>query len=212
MFCTSNPKNWWTKKFAGSNPSHGKTTITIKNKKTVVLMTKPSPEDGSRLNSWNVVWKNTFDNGFHPTNLCYRPDFCKITSWILHQDITPAHNALSVKHYLLKSNIPVKEHHRATSFSSWKWSLCPKDPGLSLWMQWKQKRRSSDSQSASNVGHSQTKLFAWLKLCVTVQRSPQINAPPSWSSLSSREWEIKSIRFHYSHTSYKIKKNKKYHY
>ena len=59
------------RELTGSNPGHGKTTIIIKNKKTVVLTTKPSPEDGSRLNSWNVVWKNSFDNGFRPTNLCY---------------------------------------------------------------------------------------------------------------------------------------------
>ena len=48
-FQISNPKNRRTKKFVGSNPGHGKTTIIIK--KTVVLTTNPSHEDGSRLNS-----------------------------------------------------------------------------------------------------------------------------------------------------------------
>ena len=40
-----------------------------------------------------------------------RPDMWKNASWILHHDNnTPAHNALSVKRYLAKNNIPVMEH------------------------------------------------------------------------------------------------------
>ena len=39
-----------------------------------------------------------------------RPDMWKNASWILHHDNAPAHNALSVKRYLLKNNIPVMEH------------------------------------------------------------------------------------------------------
>jgi len=39
-----------------------------------------------------------------------RPDMWKNASWILHHDNAPAHNALSVKRYLAKSNIPVMEH------------------------------------------------------------------------------------------------------
>ena len=34
----------------------------------------------------------------------------KNASWILHHDNAPAHNALSVKRYLAKNNIPVMEH------------------------------------------------------------------------------------------------------
>ena len=34
----------------------------------------------------------------------------KNASWILHHDNAPAHNALSVKRYLAKNNIPVTEH------------------------------------------------------------------------------------------------------
>ena len=34
----------------------------------------------------------------------------KNASWILHHDNTPAQNALSVKRYLAKNNIPVMEH------------------------------------------------------------------------------------------------------
>jgi len=39
-----------------------------------------------------------------------RPDMWKKASWILHHDNAPAHNALSVKRYLTKNNIPVMEH------------------------------------------------------------------------------------------------------
>jgi len=39
-----------------------------------------------------------------------RPDVWKNASWILHHDNVPAHNALSVKRYLGKNNIPVMEH------------------------------------------------------------------------------------------------------
>jgi len=39
-----------------------------------------------------------------------RPDMWKNASWILHHDNAPAHNALSVKRYLAKNNIPVMEH------------------------------------------------------------------------------------------------------
>ena len=39
-----------------------------------------------------------------------RPDMWKNASWILHHDNAPAHNALSVKSYLAKNNIPVMEH------------------------------------------------------------------------------------------------------
>ena len=39
-----------------------------------------------------------------------RPDMSKNASWILHHDNAPAHNALSVKRYLEKNNIPVMEH------------------------------------------------------------------------------------------------------
>jgi len=38
------------------------------------------------------------------------PDMWKNASWILHHDKAPAHNALSVKKYLAKINIPVMEH------------------------------------------------------------------------------------------------------
>ncbi|PNF35315.1 hypothetical protein B7P43_G04813 [Cryptotermes secundus] len=34
----------------------------------------------------------------------------KNASWVLHHDNAPAHNALSVKRYLAKNNIPVMEH------------------------------------------------------------------------------------------------------
>ena len=34
----------------------------------------------------------------------------KNTSWILHHDNAPAHNALSVKRFLAKNNIPVMEY------------------------------------------------------------------------------------------------------
>ena len=34
----------------------------------------------------------------------------KNASWILHHDNAPSHNALSVKRYLAKNNIPVMEH------------------------------------------------------------------------------------------------------
>ena len=117
------------------------------------------------------------------------PDFWNIASWILHQKNVPAHNTLSVKHYLAKNNIPVMEHHCVT-FSSRKWNLCSKEPGLSPWMQWKQKRRSLDSWSASNIGHGKTKCM-WLKLCVTVEGSPHVNAPPSsllsqWQEISNK--------------------------
>ena len=39
-----------------------------------------------------------------------RPDMWKNASWILHHDNAPEHNALSVKRYLAKNNIPVMEH------------------------------------------------------------------------------------------------------
>ena len=39
-----------------------------------------------------------------------RPDMWKNASWILHHDNATAHNALSVKRYLAKKNIPVMEH------------------------------------------------------------------------------------------------------
>ena len=39
-----------------------------------------------------------------------RPDMWKNASWILHHDSAPAYNALSVKRYLVKNNIPVMEH------------------------------------------------------------------------------------------------------
>jgi transposase len=39
-----------------------------------------------------------------------RPDMWKNASWVLHHDNAPAHNALSVKRYLAKNNIPVMEH------------------------------------------------------------------------------------------------------
>ena len=39
-----------------------------------------------------------------------RPDMWKNASWILHYNNAPAHNALSVKRYLAKNNIPVMEH------------------------------------------------------------------------------------------------------
>ena len=39
-----------------------------------------------------------------------RPDIWKNASWILYHDNAPAHNALSVKRYLAKNNIPVMEH------------------------------------------------------------------------------------------------------
>ena len=39
-----------------------------------------------------------------------RTDMWKNASWILHHDSAPAHNALSVKRYLAKNNIPVMEH------------------------------------------------------------------------------------------------------
>ena len=39
-----------------------------------------------------------------------RPDMWKNASWILHHDNVPAQNALSVKRYLAKNNIPVMEH------------------------------------------------------------------------------------------------------
>ena len=38
------------------------------------------------------------------------PDMWKNASWILHHDNAPAHNALSVKRYLAKNNIPVMEY------------------------------------------------------------------------------------------------------
>ena len=54
-------------------------------------MTKPSPEDGSRLNSWNVVWKNTFGNGFRPTNLCYKSNTIVTNlSSFMHNDVLHA--------------------------------------------------------------------------------------------------------------------------
>jgi len=39
-----------------------------------------------------------------------RPDMWKNASCILHHDNAPAHNALSVKRYLAKNNIPVMEN------------------------------------------------------------------------------------------------------
>ena len=39
-----------------------------------------------------------------------RPDMWKNVSWILHHDNAPAHNALYVKRYLAKNNIPLMEH------------------------------------------------------------------------------------------------------
>jgi len=39
-----------------------------------------------------------------------RPDMWKNALWILHHDNAPAHNALSLKRYLAKNNIPVMEH------------------------------------------------------------------------------------------------------
>jgi len=39
-----------------------------------------------------------------------KPHMWKNASWILCHDNAPAHNALSVKRYLTKNNIPVMEH------------------------------------------------------------------------------------------------------
>ena len=39
-----------------------------------------------------------------------RPDMWKNATWILHHEDAPAHNALSVKRFLAKNNIPVTEH------------------------------------------------------------------------------------------------------
>ena len=59
---------------------------------------KPSPEDGSRLNSRNVVWKNTFDNGFRPTNLCYKWNayIIILTVIIISQCLTYVHIIIRV--------------------------------------------------------------------------------------------------------------------
>ena len=44
-------------------------------------------------------------------NVCDEGDQTwKNASWILHHDNAPAHNALSVKRYLARNNIPVMEH------------------------------------------------------------------------------------------------------
>ena len=43
--------------FSGSNPGHGKTTKIKKNNKNCRSNDKPSPEDGSRFNSRNIVSK-----------------------------------------------------------------------------------------------------------------------------------------------------------
>ena len=107
-------------------------------------------------------------------------------------------NAVSVKRFLLKNNIPVKEHHPMISFSSQKSSLRSKEPGSNPWMQWMQKRRISDKRLASNTGHGQSNRRAWMKLCVTVEGSQHVNVPPS----SSSSEVIKSIRFFYYHTSF----------
>ena len=43
-------------------------------------------------------------------NVCDEGD--QTASWILHQDKASAHNALSVKRYLAKNNIPIMvDHH-----------------------------------------------------------------------------------------------------
>jgi len=39
-----------------------------------------------------------------------RPEIWKNGSWVLHQDNVPAHNALSVKRFLMKHTITVLEH------------------------------------------------------------------------------------------------------
>ena len=71
-----------------------------------------------------------------------RPDMWKNASLILHHDNAPAHNALSLKRYLAKNNIPVMEHPPYSTdlapcdfFSSRKSSLRSKEPGSSPWMQ-----------------------------------------------------------------------------
>ena len=69
-----------------------------------------------------VYYKNDFKNLREHVRR-RRPDLWKNASWNLHHD-----NALSVKRYLAKNNIPVMEHHRATSFSSRKSSLRSTDP------------------------------------------------------------------------------------
>jgi hypothetical protein len=40
-----------------------------------------------------------------------RPEMWKKGSWMLHHDNAPAHNALSVKTFLVKHKIPMLEHH-----------------------------------------------------------------------------------------------------
>ena len=63
--------------------------------------------EGQTVNQ--VYYKNILTT-LHERVRRRRPDMWKNTSWILHHDNAQAHNALSVKRYLAKNNIPVMGH------------------------------------------------------------------------------------------------------
>jgi len=64
---------------------------------------------GGYLSGYQVYYKNVLTTLRERVGR-RRPDMWKDASWILHHDNAQAHNALSVKRYLAKNNIPVMEH------------------------------------------------------------------------------------------------------
>ena len=58
----------------------------------------------------NQVYYKEVSTDLHERKRRRRPERRKNSSWVLHQDNAPAHNALSVKKFLTKHKITVLEH------------------------------------------------------------------------------------------------------
>ena len=63
--------------------------------------------EGQTINQ--VYYKEVLTN-LHEQVRRRRPEMLKSGSWVLHQDNAPAHNALSLKKFLMKHKIIVLEH------------------------------------------------------------------------------------------------------
>jgi len=97
-----------------------------------------------------------------------RPDMWKNSSWILHHDNAPAHNALSLKRYLAKNNIPVMEHPPYSP------DLAPCDFSLrenQVWAQRNQVRVRGCSESKSDANLEQLNTRWPAALLPTVENS-----------------------------------------
>ena len=125
----------------------------------------------------NQVYNKEVLTNLHEQVRRRRPEVWKKSSWVLHQDNAPAHNALSVKTFLTKHNITMFEHPLYSPdlapcdfFYFQRLSLREKEPGSSLYLQWRQKWQSSW------INYQKT-------MCSIVSNSGRF----TWSSVGIRE-------------------------